>query len=75
MLEVHVQSVLGVAEFAHHVDGEQPTALCDRPRGEEALLADRALLRGTYLFRGLCVKESLARLFGLPHHALDARPA
>jgi alanine dehydrogenase len=47
----------------------------ERGFGEEALRADPALLRGTYLFRGLCVKESLARLFGLEPHALDARPS
>jgi alanine dehydrogenase len=38
---------------------------------ESALRADPALARGTYLFRGLCVKDSLARLFGLPHHPLE----
>ena len=37
-------------------------------QGTEAALAhDPALRRGTYLYEGQCVKESLAQLFGLPY--------
>lgn len=42
----------------------------ERGFDEQALRADRALARGTYLFRGRCLKDSLARLFGLPHQPL-----
>ena len=37
---------------------------------ETALERCADLRRGTYLYRGRCVKESLARSFGLPHGAL-----
>ena len=42
-------------------------------RGTEAALAENAALRrGTYLFGGKCVKESLAELFGLPWEPLPS---
>ena len=39
---------------------------------ERALLALPELRRGTYLYRGRCALESLARAFGLPHEPLPA---
>lgn len=43
----------------------------ERGFDEDALRADPELARGVYLFHGLCAKEPLARLFGLPHHPLE----
>jgi alanine dehydrogenase len=40
---------------------------------ESAIVASPALRRGTYLFRGRCVQESLARALQLPYEPLPAR--
>jgi alanine dehydrogenase len=37
---------------------------------DEALLADRGLCAGAYLYRGVCCKDSLARVFGVAFQAL-----
>jgi alanine dehydrogenase len=39
---------------------------------EQALLAVPELRRGTYLYRGGCARESLARTFGLTHVPLPS---
>jgi hypothetical protein len=39
---------------------------------ERALVESAELRRGTYLYRGRCASESIARMFGLPHEPLPA---
>jgi len=39
---------------------------------EKALVESPDLRRGTYLYRGRCVSESIAQMFGLPHEPLPA---